>query len=171
MRLCKWLFLSFLLFLQGTACAEFEEDYETKRWQEMEVHLPTSPQEENLQSFYVSAATDNKFFIDLSTLSVGNDGVVRYVLLVSTPGGARNVSFEGIRCLSKERRIYASGRMDGSWSKSRNNEWVRIQEAAANRTHAALYIEYFCPGGIIVRDAAEARDALKLGGHPYSKLH
>lgn len=171
MRFSKWVFFSLCLFLQGVAWAEFEEDYETKRWQEMEVQLPAAPREESLQSFYVSAATDNKFFIDLSSVSVGSDGVVRYVLVVATPGGARNVSFEGIRCLTKERRIYASGRADGSWSKSRNNEWVRILEAAANRTHAALYIEHFCPGGIIVRDAPEARDALRRGGHPYSKLH
>lgn len=171
MRFRQWVVLFVFGVVQGSAQAEFEEDYETKRWQEVEVHLPAAPRQENLQPFYVSAATSNQFFIDLASLSVGSDGVVRYTLLVATQGGARNVSFEGIRCLTKERRIYASGRLDGSWSKSRNNDWVRILDAAANRTHAALYIDYFCPGGIIVRDVAEAQDALKRGGHPYSKLH
>mgnify|MGYP001811049907 CR=1 FL=1 len=171
MQLSKWICLVCLVALQGTASAEFEEDYETKRWQEMEVQLPAAPKLENLQSFYVSAATGNQFFIDLASASVGGDGVVRYTLLVAASGGARNVSFEGIRCLTKERRIYASGRRDGGWSKSRNNEWVRIQDEPANRTHAALYIEYFCPGGVIVRNTAEAQDALKRGGHPDNKLY
>lgn len=155
-----------LVFVGEHALADFEEDYETKRWQEMEVQLPAPPQEATLQPFYVSAASANTFWIDLATLSVGSDGVVRYVVLILTPEGGRNVTFEGMRCESFERRIYASGRRDGAWSKSRNNEWSRIKDEVANRYHAVLYLEYFCPGGVIVRDTAEAREALRGGGHP-----
>ena len=70
-----------------------------------------------------------------------------------------------MRCEAREYRIYASGRLDGSWSKARKNEWVRIQEAYANRQHAALFLDYFCPVGVIVHDAAEARSSLVRGGH------
>jgi hypothetical protein len=157
------------LLAPAMAFADFEDDYESKRWQEFEVQLPAAPRQESLLSFYVSAATENRFFVDGSTLGVGKEGVVRYVLVVLTPGGARNVTFEGIRCETRERRIYASGRQDGSWSKARKNEWVRIQDAYANRHHAALFLDYFCPMGIVVQDAAEARNALKLGGHPDNK--
>lgn len=146
--------------------ADFDEDYETKQWQELEVQLPAPLRQESLQPFYVSAATENRFFIDLATLSVGADGVVRYTLLIQTPEGGRNVTYEGMRCESRERRIYASGRRDGSWSKSRQNEWVRIQDVYGNRHHAALFLEYFCPGGVIARNAAEAKDALRRGEHP-----
>jgi len=149
--------------------ADFEEDYETKQWQEIELQLPAAPRKETLLPFYVSAATENQFFIDGATLSVGSDGVVRYVLLVLTPQGARNVTYEGMRCETRERRIYASGRQDGSWSKARKNEWVRIQDAYANRQHAALFLEYFCPVGNIVQNAAEARNALIKGEHPDNK--
>lgn len=158
-----------LVLTPSLAMADFEEDYESKQWQEVEVALPAAPKEANLQPFYVSAATSNRFFIDISTLSVGSDGVVRYVLLVLSPEGGRNVTFEGMRCESRERRIYASGRQDGSWSKARKNEWVRIQDAYANRHHAALFLDYFCPFGNLVRDAAEAKKALMLGGHPDNK--
>ncbi|MBS1142061.1 MAG: putative lipoprotein [Proteobacteria bacterium] len=158
-----------LLATYSLAWADFEEDYESKQWQEVEVTLPEAPKERNLVSFYVSAATSNRFYIDASTLSVGGDGVVRYVLLVLSPEGGRNVTFEGMRCESRERRIYASGRLDGSWSKARKNEWVRIQDAYANRHHAALFLDYFCPFGNIVHNAAEARNALMLGGHPDNK--
>ena len=151
------------------AVADFEEDFNDKKWQEVVVQLPPAPQQENLLPIYVSAATDNEFFIDASTLTVGADGVVRYVLVVQTSGGARNVSFEGLRCETRERRIYASGRPDGSWSKSRNNEWKRIQDVAANRYHAALFGDYFCPEGVIVRNVEEARDALRRGRHPESR--
>ncbi|MFZ2973437.1 MAG: CNP1-like family protein [Ferribacterium limneticum] len=155
--------------VSATAFADFEEDYESKQWQEIEVQLPAAPKQETLLPFYVSAATENRFFIDGATLTVGSDGVVRYVLLVLTPQDVRNVTYEGMRCLTRERRIYASGRQDGSWSKARKNEWVRIQDAYANRQHAALFLEYFCPVGNIVQDAAEARNALIKGVHPDNK--
>lgn len=157
------------MLASATVFADFEEDYENKQWQEIEVQLPAAPRQETLLPFYVSAATENRFFIDGATLTVGSDGVVRYVLLVLTPQGARNVTYEGMRCLTRERRIYASGRQDGSWSKARKNEWVRIQDAYANRQHAALFLEYFCPVGNIVQDAAEARNALIKGVHPDNK--
>lgn len=165
-------FLLAAMFASATVFAEladFEEDYETKQWQEIEVQLPAAPRKETLLPFYVSAATENRFFIDGATLSVGKDGVVRYVLLVLTPQGARNVTYEGMRCETRERRIYASGRQDGSWSKARKNEWVRIQDAYANRQHAALFLEYFCPIGNIVQNATEARNALIKGEHPDNK--
>ncbi|MBL8430491.1 MAG: CNP1-like family protein [Dechloromonas sp.] len=157
------------LFASGQVFADFEDDYENKQWQEIEVQLPVAPKQEALLPFYVSASTENRFFVDGATLSVGVDGVVRYVLVVLTPHGARNVTYEGMRCETRERRIYASGRLDGTWSKARKNEWVRILDAWANRQHAALYLEYFCPIGTIVKDAAEARDALIKGVHPDNK--
>ncbi len=157
------------LLIFGYALADFEEDYATKQWEEVAVQMPTAPRDQTLQAFYVSAASENQFLIDLATLRVDKDGVVRYVLLVLTPNGGRNVTFEGLRCETRERRIYASGRRDGSWSKSRNGDWSRIQEVYANRHHAALFLDYFCPGGVIVRNAEEARNALRLGGHSDNK--
>jgi hypothetical protein len=157
------------LLVSATVQADFEEDYENKQWQEVEVQLPAAPRQDSMLPFYVSAATENRFFVDGSTISVGTDGVVRYVLLILAAGGGRNVTFEGMRCQTRERRIYASGRQDGSWSKARKNEWVRIQEQYANRHHATLFLDYFCPIGSIVQDAAEARNALKQGGHPDNK--
>lgn len=164
-----------VFFLMAALCfispvsAEDDGDYRSNRWQELDVSLPPAPKQENLIPFYVSAATENKFFIDGDSLSVGSDGVVRYSLLVLTPEGGRNLTFEGMRCEARERRIYASGRRDGTWSPVRKVEWVRILDAYANRQHAALFLEYFCPVGNIVQDAAEARKALKAGIHPDNK--
>lgn len=160
-----------VLTLAGSALAladdpDFDEAYETRKWQEIEVQLPAAPKAEALLPFEVSAITENRFFVDGTSLSVGSDGVVRYVLVILTPGGARNTTFEGMRCETRERRIYASGRLDGRWSRSRNNEWARIQDVPANRHHAALFLEYLCPDGIAVRTPEEARAALRRGGHP-----
>lgn len=166
-RLNHWLLLwSLAMTTLVHASDDFESDYDAKSWQEIEVKLPAAPKPDNLLPLYVSAATSNQFFVDASSLSVGADGVVRYVMVVRSAAGVNNVSFEGMRCETRERRIYASGRQDGTWSKARNNEWVRIQDVYANRHHAVLFLEYFCPFGNIVLDATEARRALQQGGHP-----
>lgn len=159
--------LALLLCLSAApSVAAEEEDYMPKRWQESEVSMPAPPARERLQPFYVSATTENRFMLDPETISVGSDGVVRYVLVVESAAGARNVSYEGIRCESAERRLYAFGRADGSWSPARGKLWLPIQGNSLNRQHAALYTEYFCPNGAIVRNADEARAALRAGGHP-----
>ena len=68
-------------------------------WRELQdVEPPAFPRKESLREFYVSAVATNQYMIDESTLTVGSDGVVRYVLVVQTSGGATNVSFEGINC-------------------------------------------------------------------------
>lgn len=141
-------------------------DPDEPKWVEEEVVLPTFPQDDNLREFYVSAMTSHRFFIDATTLSVGKDGVVRYVLVVRTSGGATNITFEGIRCESREVRIYASGRQDGQWMKARLSEWRPIENKPANRQHAALSRDLFCPSGTPIRSPAEGREALRLGKHP-----
>ncbi|MBI3152535.1 MAG: CNP1-like family protein [Chloroflexi bacterium] len=165
----RCLVLGLMFGLGGLVHADSGEADEAKVWQEAEISLPAPPRNEGLLAFEVSAATGNRFSIDPASLSVGLDGVVRYTLVVLAPAGGRSITYEGIRCETRERRIYASGRSDGTWSKSRANQWSRIQEAYANRQHAALYLDYFCPGGLIVNDADEARAALRQGGHPANK--
>lgn len=145
----------------------FEEDYDAKKWEEIETQLPAAPKPENLKSIYVSAGTENRFSVDTASVSVGKDGVVRYTLVVETPGGARNVSFEGMRCSTRERRPYAFGRADGSWSKARRNEWTKLREAEVNRHYAALFLGYFCPDGVIVTNREEALAWIQSGGKNY----
>lgn len=149
----------------GSVVAE-EEEYESRQWREIEIRLPAPPRQESLLPFYVTATTENRAFIDSASLAVDADGVVRYVMLILTPQGIRNVTFEGMRCETRERRIYASGRPDGTWSKSRNEAWMPIRNVNTNRYHAVLFANYFCPDGLIVGSADEARNALKQDGHP-----
>lgn len=167
----RYLALGLSLLCAATAFAtDDDEAPDAGRWRESDIQFPTAPVPDNLLPIYVSAATTNRYLVDRATLTVGEDGVVRYVLVVLAVEGGRSVTFEGMRCETRERRLYASGRQDGSWSKVRRDEWLRIQDATANRHYAALFLDYFCPGGVIVRNADEARRALAGGGHPDAKL-
>jgi hypothetical protein len=130
--------------------------------------LPAVPQSASLIEFYVSAAATNHFFIDGATLAISDDGVVRYVLVVKTAGGATNVTFEGMRCSTGEYRIFASGHADGTWTKSRSETWRPIENKMVNRHHAALSREFFCVDGIPLTTAEQGRDILRRGGNQRS---
>jgi hypothetical protein len=157
---------------QATGSSRFNNNYEEpEAWQEqLEIEPPAFPKQENLREFYVSEVATNKYMIDASTLAVGSDGVVRYVLVVLTSGGATNVSFEGIHCKELSWKHYATGRNDGIWTKSRatRSEWRPIENKPVNRHHAALSRNLFCPKGDAISTADEGRNALRLGKHPGS---
>jgi hypothetical protein len=151
-----------LLLASTVVCAQsrFEEDFDDaeKPWAEIAVQLPPAPAAENLVPFYVSAIATQSFFIDTKSVTVGTDGVVRYTLVARSPEGATNVSYEGIRCMSFEKKLYAFGRPDGSWSRSRRDQWERISSNDANRQHAALAKDYFCTEKTV---AGNARDIIE----------
>ena len=134
---------------------------ETKPWQELQTQLPAAPNAADLVPFQVSGATQYKFALDAKSIDIGSDGVFRYTIVAVSAEGARNVSYEGIRCLTSEKKIYAIGRSDGSWSRSRSAAWKRIQDVSLNRQDAALEDEYFCPGGYAARDRAEVIGRLR----------
>lgn len=137
-----------LLSTTGNAAtqSQFEEDFDDpyKPWEEIALQLPDPPQEQNLLPFEVSATTTHSFAVDAKSLSTGTDGVVRYTLVTRSSAGARNVSYEGIRCATGEVKLYAFGRDDGSWSRSRRDRWEPINRTAANRHHAVLARSYMC---------------------------
>jgi hypothetical protein len=157
-----------LLMLPLTVYAEWGQfDYEfeaDKPWVELSAQLPPTPKAENLVEFNVSSATRNRHFVDTASISVGEDKVVRYTVVIEAVGGARNVAFEGLRCATGERRLYAYGQPDGTWSKARNAQWEGIKFRSLLSYHKALYEDYFCPDGINVRDAKEAVRKLRQAG-------
>lgn len=128
----------------------FEQEYEerAKSWEEMQTQLPpATPKDADLLPFAVSGASTYTFLIDRTSISKGTDDVFRYTVVARSPQGARNVTFEGIRCETRERKLYATGRDDGTWSRARNSAWQPIEEVGNNRQQAALMKEYFCPDG------------------------
>ena len=157
-----------LLMLPLTVYAEwgqFDFEFESEKpWVELSAQLPPTPKAENLVEFNVSSATRNRHFVDTASISVGEDKVVRYTVVIEAAGGAKNVAFEGLRCATGERRLYAYGQPDGTWSKARNAQWEGIKFRSLLSYHKALYEDYFCPDGINVRDAKEAVRKLRQSG-------
>jgi hypothetical protein len=127
--------------------------------------LPPYPANERLAPFFVSSASEFKFFIDRGSVSVGSDRIVRYTLVARSKEGAENISFEGMNCMAAEYIVYAVG-VQGAWV-SRPGSWHAIEPRSVQRWHNALQREYFCPNNIPIASAEEGVRALALGGHPY----
>lgn len=144
---------------------DWERRQAEREWREIEAAPPAYPRPENLLPFFVSAATTFQFYIDGTTLSVGEDGVVRYVLVARSAQGAQSVSFEGMRCSTGEVRTYAIGTSAGGWTRSASS-WRQINPREIQRWHNALFNEFFCPLGNPIHTPREGVAALKAGGHP-----
>lgn len=145
------------------AQSRFEEDFDdsNKPWQEVAVQLPALPKPENLLEFEVGRATNMTFAVDAKSISVGSDSVVRYTLVSRSPSGAENISYEGIRCETQERKLYAFGHKDGSWTRSRRDQWERYTGTLANSHHAALARDYFCTHKVVEGNADQIMRRLR----------
>lgn len=146
------------------AQSQFEEEFDDteKPWQEIAVQLPAIPATDDLIPFEtISAVATQSFAIDPKSLTVGSDGVVRYTLVSTSASGAKNISYEGIRCHSLERKLYAVGHSNGNWSRSRRDQWERIPRHTTNNQHATLALDYFCDGRAVSGNANAIIQRLK----------
>lgn len=146
-------------------CYDFEEEA-TESWKELKAKLPSAPVESKLIPFEVSVANANRFYIDPASVSVGKDGVVRYTVVIESSGGARTVNYEGLRCETRERRLYAFGQADGSWIESQGSSWIPVhkqEHKMHNGYSAVLFDEYFCVDRVAVASPDAAIEALNRG--------
>ncbi|HEV3104287.1 MAG TPA: CNP1-like family protein [Trinickia sp.] len=142
-------------------------------WTENKVDtLPPLPQASNLIAFDVSLNTPLKFFVDAKSLTVDTDGIVRYSVVVTSPSGARNVNYEGIRCDTYEWRLYAglNASHDG-WDRTVENDWQRIENGDLNAYHASLYQDYFCENKMPTGSTKSIVDNMRLHRTPTSNIH
>lgn len=150
--------------LAGCASPPLQSDWERAHLSELArediVPPPRYPREADLIPFEVPGASGFRFYVDGATLSVRGDHIVRYVLVGRSPGGADNVTFEGMRCATGEFRIYAVGHGDGRWS-GEPGRWRQVPDSLLDPARHALERDYFCADGISVSNAGEAVAALR----------
>lgn len=163
--------LHLVLVLSITACASQNKFFDTldhnKDWEAIQSSLPAYPQPENLLEFDSGPATNLRYFIDAKSISVDEKRVIRYTMVIQSQQGASNVSYEGLRCETRERKRYANGNNDiHSWVRAGISEWQQLEAVAQLSAQRELAKYYFCPRGLVVGSPEEAVRALKAGVHP-----
>jgi CNP1-like family len=142
-------------------------------WTENKVAtLPSLPIEADLLPFDVSQNTPLNFSVDAKSVDVGSDGVVRYTVVVTSPSGARNVNYEGIRCDTYEWRQYAALNADhDGWDRSVATAWQRIENGNLNAYQAALYQDFFCDNKMPAAPAKTIVNNIRSGRTASSMIH
>jgi hypothetical protein len=110
-----------MLSLSFAAAAQFNPD--AMDWKEGEVPPPPAFDVGKLLVFDVSTGSSLIYGVDPATLRIGNDGIVRYVMVATSRSGARNVLYEGIRCSSGEFKTYARYSAEEVWRPVDKPEW------------------------------------------------
>lgn len=120
---------------------------EGEAWQERQINLPPWPQDGDLVEFRLddpAAPISFRYFIDGRNLSVGSDGVVRYTLVAQSASGARNVTYEGLRCTAQGVfRVYAYGSAK-SFTPIEGEEWQTIIRRPGDELHRELHGFFLC---------------------------
>lgn len=111
-------------------------------WKEASTSLPPWLKDSDLVEFKVDDPSSRfRQYIDGRSIAVGSDGAVRYTLVIESASGARNVSFEGLRCTPQGAfKIYAYGN-NGRFEKT-EGEWQKIR--SYDKIHRDLHSLILC---------------------------
>lgn len=158
------------VFLAGPLAAAFEDEgpatqfVEPEPWKEQPVELPAYPDGKHFVAVPLQIAGSNlEMFIDEPSLAVGEDGVVRYVMLLRSPTGTENLFYEGIRCATHEWRAFAYGGSAGAWSALPDRGWAPIRNLGVERYREELYRYYLCDRSLGTLNRAEMLRRMRYG--------
>jgi CNP1-like family len=132
-----------------------------KVWTEAVAAPPGSFSTEVLIPFEVMKASALSYGIDPNTLSVGEDGVVRYVMVARSSSGALNVLYQGIRCATAEAKTYGRLSDKGTWNASPDAEWQALSFRGPTRPAMILARLGVCEGRTITGNVQKITATLK----------
>ncbi len=139
------------------------DDFEDQpKWREAETTIAPYPDQDNLLSFPMEVeGTSYEFFIDGKSVSVGQDGVVRYTAVIRSRSGAENVFFEGMNCRERTYKIYAYGRRNKTFRQIKKPQWKPVRGRGVMAYRDEVFRQYFCFGYGFPRSLEDILSRLK----------
>lgn len=111
-----------------------------------------------------------KLGVDPETIRVTSDGLVRYVMVARSPGGTVNATYEGIRCLTAEVKVYARYTANKTWVPVPDPNWMSLRHLQGS-THALAFARQgACEGRSAVTSTPQAI-VKKLKGNEINFQH
>ena len=130
-------------------------------WIEAQTPLPPLPVESDLtpiEAPRMDAAYD--VLVDARNIVRGRDGVMRYTVVVRTPGGASNTFHEGLRCETDEVRTYAFATR-GDFKRIDDTAWSEMASRGPRAYQDYLANVIMCDRNGYAWDPENARAALR----------
>ena len=145
-------FLACALAMAAFGAAAQGKIPEPVEWKEAETPPPPAFSVARIIPFEVSAGSGLKFGVDPATLSIGKDGVLRYVVVAQSSSGTINAMYEGIRCTTGEYKTYARYNPSGGWNSATSPKWEDMRTGQRSRHAYQMARQGACPdGGVPVR--------------------
>ena len=110
------------------ACAAHAQTgSENPDWKEVEAPPPTALKLDGLIPLDIPGST-LRFGVAPASITIGSDGIVRYVVVASNKTGAVNAIYEGIRCDTGQYKVYARHNPDSGWKPTKGADWRSLHE-------------------------------------------
>lgn len=126
--------MAVLLFAAAAAQAQVPAD--DPDWREVEAPAAPALKLQGLIPLEMPGS-GLRFGIDPSSITIGEDRIVRYVVVATSATGVVNAMYEGIRCGSGDFKLYARHSTDGGWKVVKNSDWRSLWDRPASR-HALV---------------------------------
>jgi hypothetical protein len=132
-------------------------------WRESPAPPPPSFALDRLVPFSVSVHSQLRFGVDPATVSLGPDGVIRYVIVARSDSGAINAWYEGLRCATAQVKTYAHWNPGPppAWRPNDAAQWRNLGGEFASRPAVALARGGFCDGATPNGQPADMLRALR----------
>jgi hypothetical protein len=135
--------VSVSILLTGAVWAQ-ANSFTEEEWAEEATPQPPSYSTTELLTIDMPPHVSVKVGIDPATISVGKDGVVRYVVVMSNATGTVNAAFEGIRCVKDEVKIYARHSAVSGWSVVSDAKWQPLNDKQPSKHALAIARQGAC---------------------------
>jgi hypothetical protein len=130
-------------------------------WVEQTVPPPPMFSVERLMPLDMPPYVSVSVGIDPQTLNVGDDGVVRYVVVMRNSSGTVHAAYEGIRCFTRDLKTYARWTSQSEWNLLSNPEWRALNDNMPSR-HAMAFARQGACDGAAANTVSAIQKAMKL---------
>jgi len=143
-----------LLACAAAAHAQFQVQPMDPDWKEVEAPPPPALKTTGLIPVEIERSA-LRFGVDPASVSLGRDGIVRYVIVAASSTGAVNAMYEGIHCKTGEYKVLARHNPDTGWSIAGNAEWRPLHGQQQSRHTLVVARTAACMGHGPNRSAAQ----------------
>lgn len=140
--------------------------FEKRIWSEAFTAIPELADKQNLIEFSaVASYPQYHYAIDEKSLSVGKrNGIVRFIIVISSSSGAKNSYYQGLNCSKKQIKTYAYAHSSAKiFTISSVSTWKDLSENGVMGYSKGLAAFYFCDFFDNVLPRKEILNNLKYG--------
>jgi hypothetical protein len=113
--------------LLAMAAAQAQVPADDPDWREVDAPPAPALKLEGLIPLDV-AGSALRFGVDPTSITVGSDGIVRYVVVATSASGVVNAMYEGLRCDNGQVKIYARHNPAVGWAVAKQPQWRPVRE-------------------------------------------